>query len=36
MNAGKTTQVRSMLYPSDIIHAVRVVPMLAPMITDIA
>ena len=36
MNAGKTTQVRSTKYPSDIIHAVRVVPMFAPMMTVIA
>ena len=34
--AGKTTIVRSMLYPSDMIQAVSVVPMLAPMMTEMA
>ena len=34
--AGKTTTVRSRLYPNDIIHAVRVVPMFAPMMTEMA
>ncbi len=35
-NAGNTTIVRSTLYPNDMIHAVSVVPILAPMMTDIA
>ena len=35
-NAGKITVVRSTLNPRLIIHAVSVVPMFAPMITDIA
>ena len=33
---GYTTAVRSTLYPKLIIHAVSVVPILAPMITDMA
>ena len=33
---GKTTSVRSKLYPKEIIHAVSVVPMLAPMMMEIA
>ena len=34
--AGKTTMVRSTLKPSDMIHAVSVVPMFAPMMTEMA
>ena len=34
--AGNTTLVRSTLYPSDMIQAVSVVPMLAPIITEMA
>lgn len=35
-NAGNTKSVILKENPADIIHAVSVVPMLAPMITDIA
>ena len=34
--AGNTTLVKSTEYPSDMIHAVSVVPILAPIITDMA
>ena len=34
--AGKTTLVKSTLYPRDMIHAVNVVPILAPMMTLMA
>ena len=36
MKAGKTKLVRSIEKPNDIIQAVSVVPMLAPIITDMA
>ena len=35
-NAGKTTLVRSTLYPRLMIHAVSVVPIFAPMMTEMA